>query len=283
MRNFFYFVFLLNFSTFLFSNESSQKEWINNLISAEFYVKSKEYSRAICEYSEAIEKLKVSNSEKLFLYYERGRVYGLSGKYVEALEDFTFIVDHANVNSSDFVKALWGRSACYSALNDSENFERDLRLIKESDYYPKVESNKNTIIVRNFDFSRVPINLKKRYMKIMVEIGVCDSEQDIVFTHSGVCIIKKSNKLRCNRYPQNSREGDYNTDCDYWCDKVAAISNAMCGRYFPNPWCLGVCVSVVEVLKDACHWCCKDDGFYKKCVKPFEDFISKIPCDPQFD
>jgi tetratricopeptide (TPR) repeat protein len=284
--------------------------WFYHWIFGMNLFQDKSYDEAVTEFSQAINLLEFvgqMDENHLHLYNDRGQALLLSKKYTQAIPDFTRVLETSNSPINQTIRALWGRTTCYGAINDNENFKKDYERLKVTDPdYPKVEYTKDYVIFKNFNTSALTPYAKDKFCSAMIHFDLCKSKEDIVFTNLGVCLVKRtclydSEKLKQDhQYEQNNDQsfgccGGTNRmpamlvaagnigDCKYWCDRVSQSAFVMCGSVFKTLSCKLICSGFVETLKEGCYWCCEGDGFYKKCVKPFEEFILQVPCDPQFD
>jgi hypothetical protein len=73
--------------------------------------------------------------------------------------------------------------------------------------------------------------------------------------------------------------------CNCWCDRMAIAGAGWCGKVFKTLKCQTACGLAVYQIQQGCFWCCEGEGFYKRCIKPFEDISKYIkePCDPMWD
>jgi hypothetical protein len=192
-------------------------------------------------------------------------------------------VDAESADLADKIAAQWGITRCYAQLEDIENFSQAFAKVQNLDpHYPRVESTKEYLIYRNFN-SDSPC-AKSSFANVLVQTDICDKVEDVTFTNMGVCIVKRKCHSGCKcTQEKNARVNHDEETCKYWCDRVGNAAMILCGNKFKTIRCQWLCTEVVEALKKGCYWCCEGDGFYKKCVKPFEDVISQVPCDPLWD
>lgn len=66
---------------------------------------------------------------------------------------------------------------------------------------------------------------------------------------------------------------------------MAIAGAGWCGKVFKILKCQTACGWAVYEIQQGCYWCCEGKGFYKRCIKPFEDIGKYIqaPCDPMWD
>jgi hypothetical protein len=128
-----------------------------------------------------------------------------------------------------------------------------------------------------------------------LETDLCETGKDITFYDNRVIVKKKKksackkceiqkNSLHCApceiaREVLNNNNPTDETDCQWWCNRVAQTAENMCVSSFQTAACRHTCMQVVQVAKAWCHKCCHADGFYQNCVKPFENFLESVGCE----
>lgn len=267
-----------------YADSERDDSWSNRWTSGIMAVQNKQYEEAIAEYTKAIEVLEKEGLilDHLYLYNSRGQAYLFFDKFEEALKDFKTVAHNQKASATDKILAQWGMTRSYALLGDVENFQKEFAKVKDLDpEYPKVESNEDYIIFRNFH-SDSPC-VKDYFAEALVKLEICDYLEDVIFTETGICLIRK--KCPCSFSKKQMKIGQNNNEenCQYWCNRVTDGALLMCGNRFKKLRCQWLCVEVVEALRSACYWCCEGEGFYKRCVKPFEDFLQQVPCDPLWD
>jgi hypothetical protein len=79
-----------------------------------------------------------------------------------------------------------GFTRCYAHLGDLERFGQEFAKVKQMDpQYPKVESSKNYLIYRNFNADS--LCAKKNFARALVEMNICNREEEVIFTNLGLC------------------------------------------------------------------------------------------------
>lgn len=274
-------------------------QWIEHLSAAEIAFGEKNYSQAIEDYTLAINLMEESNENSLSAYNERGMAYFKNGNIIEALQDFSKVIDTYDENPissilPQAVNALWNRLGVHSRLNQREQAIQDLNKITKIDpNFPIVEYAGNTLIIKNLYLSDYP-DLKETFSSVMVELGVCESKDKIFFSQSGIVIIYMTkdfsvsvpNNENCCKSCQEKKLQRYNLysyvnsrklmECQRWCDDTAYSIGIGCA-FCATPMGKAACAAAVYALKNGCHWCCSEGSFYKKCVKPLEVFNPKDP------
>ncbi len=74
-------------------------------------------------------------------------------------------------------------------------------------------------------------------------------------------------------------------ECKAWCDRMTVAGATWCGKIFKGVHCQIACRLALYEIQRGCYWCCEEEGFYKRCIKPFENIAKYIkePCDPMWD
>lgn len=248
---------------------SCEKEidWLDHYVLAEQAVNRKDGNSAIEEFTRAIEL----NPEKIFLYLQRGQIYEKKHEWKNAIRDFTYVIENPNTHVSIILPALYSRARCYlhldgidNYLNDrteSTRFERDFKLAKSLDTsLVHTEENENYSIDLNIPESDINNpEYRKQYAKMMVQLGYCNSEKDVMFFDNWVAVTKlKKQKTYCqectNKNPslkkniqscvgcghplklalgKNNNPTD-ETDCKWWCDRVSDSAEGLCIKTFKS-------------------------------------------------
>lgn len=186
---------LLNFSGFASEND---KTWIDHYVIAEGAVNRKDGDTAIKEFSKAIEL----SPEKIFLYLQRGQIFEKKHQWEQAIQDFTYVIESPNTHVSIMLPALYSRARCYLFIDgidqyladktSSTRFEKDYKLAKSLDTsLVHTEENENYHI--DFNVAEADIHnpeYRDQYAKMMVQLGYCNSEKDVMFFDNGVTITK---------------------------------------------------------------------------------------------
>ena len=304
------FLFFLVVMCQLSAQEDLQTGWFDRWLSGMTHFGSENYDEAIKDYSQAINLRESEGKLKdadLYLYNDRGQAYLLCQRFDEAVYDFTKVLDVPEVPVEQKIRALWGRATCYATMDEYDEFNSDYENLKITDpNYPKVEFTKEYVIFRNFDGSRFSDHAKDRFRCSMIHMDICKAKEDVVFTRTGVCLVKRrcqcgcekskqeqifeqEHGKQCNSCGETIRLGmaryanKRDDDCKYWCDRLAQTAFVLCGTTFATLRCKIYCTALVEAIKEGCHWCCEGGEFYKKCVEPYAQYIFQVPCDPQFD
>jgi len=257
-------------------------DWKNHWIQAVEYAENKEFFNAELEFDNAINYLEKSNDlSHGHVYVDRARLLCMQNRFDEALINLNESLDHMKMSDFDRSRGILTRMCAKTNLNLIDDIMSDYQdYLALTTNRPQVEITKTTFIIRNVPDCKC---FKETISKYLVASEICKSEDDIVFLKSNIMIAKRK---KCNCGCDKSRAANPRVDnCNKVCDKVAFASTLWCSKNFKTFHCNVACISVVEILKDTCYWCCSSGNFYEKCVKPFEDILSQMGkgCDPQFD
>lgn len=285
------------------SAEKKQKQdlWMQYLANAEDSVEQESFADAIVSYSHAINLMEEIGENSMAAYHERGLAYLQIKDYNAAITDFSRVIENYESNpiSSNLpaaLNALWSRFGTYSRIHAREKADLDFTKIALLDpNFPIVEFSENTVIIKNLYLSS-DHELKKIFASVMVNIGVCDKKEDVFFSHAGIVTIKMSSDFydllddQCdcaalteemrpsiNAQPRKERVSPRKLiECQKKCDDFAYSLGLGCA-FCKTAMGKAACAAAVYTLKNACHWCCSDGNFYKKCIKPLAAFNPKDP------
>lgn len=270
-------------------------EWQDHWESAVEYCGGKKYEAAETEFNLAIASLEHKQDDSHpHVYVDRARLYMLLDRHTEALVDLNKALASSKLKDHDRIRGLVTRIFTCSNLQMEDQVLADYDEFKSlSTDFPKVEFTKDKVIIRNVPKGNC---YKKLTTAFLVGSEICENEADIKFLDSGIMIAKRK---VCNCGCDKSKEmsmmakmggpkavNQQNVDnCKWYCDKAALAGVAWCAKVFKAWHCQTGCIFAVDLIKDGCHWCCKDGSFYQKCIKPFEDIVSYMgqPCDPYWD
>jgi tetratricopeptide (TPR) repeat protein len=291
-----------------------EMDWIEHYVLAQEAVGRKDGNTAIEEFTKAIDL----QSNKLFLYVQRGQIYEKKHQWEDAVKDFTYVIESPNVHPSILLRALYGRGYCYLKIDGLKNYILDKTASTRTDDdwnrakamdtgLVHEEENENYSIEWNVPEGNIHNpEFKREYSKIMVEVENCHSVDDVMFFDNWTIVKKlKKDKPSCQEcFDENPRlkknipsrvecgqdlkstltkinNPTDETDCKWWCDRISESADMMCLEHFKSGKCQYVCIKVVEKTKSWCYSCCAGDGFYKNCVKPFENFLARVGCEEQ--
>lgn len=231
------------------------------------------------------------------VYVDRARLNLLLENNESALADLDKALSNEKITKSEKIRAVVSRMIARSRLGMDKGVLEDLKFIGEnSENRPTFEKTRDHIIIRNVPDCSCYINLMTCYF---IHSGVCLSKNDIQRLSSGIWLVKKNGGCNdCQGILNSDRMCDacgsilrmQNTQdkidvCNKWCDRMAIAGTGWCGKVFKTLKCQIPCAWAVYEIQQGCHWCCDGDGFYKRCVQPFENIGKYIhdPCEPFWD
>ncbi|MBA3722037.1 MAG: hypothetical protein H0W88_06520 [Parachlamydiaceae bacterium] len=174
-----------------YSGEAWITHWINAMEIAKPPLQS---PIAIQEYTNAINALEPKQiPTHLFLFNERGNIFIKIKDYPRAISDFTFVINQGSATKSEVTEALWGRMQALLACGKAKEFAADCQILKQHEVYiiPHEESEKY------FVFEMGPRMQKDKrvqdtFVKTLLRRNSIKMEKDVVFSPSGVGMVKKA-------------------------------------------------------------------------------------------
>ena len=284
-------------------DQEIRKDYLDYWTKAVLSCTSQNFDQGILEFTQALDLLEEGEDKSHdHIYVDRGRAYLLVDKLEEALSDFDYALIRNNLSQKDLTRALISKIVTLSRLNRNEECLALFDELKKNDQeFPKTTITKDYIIIRNMPDCNC---YRTRIKSYLIHSGICENDEAIQMLSSGICIAKKKCNCGCKDlleqnindvekrseesldFVKNSRlnEDGKCEECKRWCDKMAVAGATWCGR-FRTYKCQAACVVAVDFLKEGCYWCCEGEGFYKRCIKPFEDISDYIqaPFDPMWD
>lgn len=270
--------------------------WEDHWVRAVEYCDNKNYKEAEVEFNSAILELEKDKDETHpHVYVDRARLFALQERYSDALLDVNKALSSDCLSFQDRMRGLLTRIFAYINLQMDEQAMKDYEEYRSLNLdRPQTEFFENKVIIRNVPQSSC---YKKIVTAFAVASGLCESENDVKFYDSGICIIKKKPcSLSCPIYqnvikqskkpkPSITPYQESINNCKWWCDKTSLLGIAWCYKVFGTIRCQTGCLLAVDLIKDGCYWCCNDGNFYDTCCQPFEDILSRIGerCDPYWD
>jgi tetratricopeptide (TPR) repeat protein len=232
-----------------------------------------------------------------YIYVDRARLNLLLENNVSALADLDKALSNEKITKREKSRAIISRLIARSRLGMEKGVLEDLKNFAEnSEDRPVFEKTKDHIIIRNVPDCSCYNKLMTCYF---IHSGVCFSKNDIQKLSSGIWLVKKDCSCKeCNEILNNDRlcdacgsiiQADSNKEkietCKGWCDRMAVAGASWCAKVFKTLKCQTACALAVYQIQQGCYWCCEGEGFYKRCIKPFEDIGKYIqaPCDPMWD
>lgn len=272
--------------------------WEDDWTSAVECCATNDYFGAEKHFDKCIATLESENDETHpHVYVDRARLYSLLDRYQEALADLNKAIPNKNLKENDLHRALVTRISAHLNLEMEDEALQDYYEFKKvNPNFPKIEYTKSRVIIRNVPDCTCYKAMAKAFL---VSSEICEKEEDIQILDSGTIIAKRKKcNCGCDKMPKAMMKAakkpqpapaptkeEQVQNCKYWCDKSALAGTAWCMKVFKKWHCQTGCVFAVDLIKDGCYWCCQDGNFYQRCVKPFEDILSRMatPCDPAWD
>lgn len=180
---------------FLSSQEQSFDNCLESWISAiESSKDHQSYPKAIEYYTSAIQSLDLNQPVVLLnLTHERGNVYLKMLDFNNAIQDFSFILNHPQVSREQKIEALWGRNKAYLAIGKIREFQEDCnQLDKLESSVTMIEDNKNYAIVKLAPYMIQDAKGQERFINLLMMRKEIKSQNDVTFTPSGLVVIKKN-------------------------------------------------------------------------------------------
>lgn len=292
-----YRVFIIFFFFGIFDNNINAATWQDHWIKAVENCDHKNYTTASEEFDQAIALMELhGDTEHPYVYVDRGRLNLLLDKNELAFSDFNKALANDKITQKEKSRAAISSMIACSRLGMDDRVLENLKLFAEtSENKPIIEKTKNSIFIRNAPNCPCYRNLMTCYF---IHTGACDSKEDIQILNSGIWLIKRKGCNECEEEIQienvcdscGALLGKPNTkeeieDCRKWCDRMAIAGAAWCGKTYNGLICQSACGWAVYEIQQGCYWCCDGEGFYRRCIKPFEEIAKYIqaPCDPMWD
>ena len=279
MHHFFICLFFMIINVYV-----NASDWREYWIKAVEQCDKKEYDTAREMFDLAVHSMEENKDlDHPYVYVDRARLNLLLENNQLALADLDKALSNTKITKSEKSRAAISRMIARSRLGMDNGVLEDLKLFAESsENKPIFEKTKEHIIIRNVPDCSCYRNLMTCYF---IHSGTCLSKNDIQILTSGIWLVKKScNCKNCNEIMSNDRFCDacgsiiraqnpqeQIDTCKGWCDRMAIVGAGWCGKVFKTLKCQTACGWAVYEIQQGCYWCCEGEGFYKRCIKPFED------------
>ena len=178
---------------FLIAHDQSDNSWLEDWISAiELSKDNNTHSKAIEKYTLAIKAVNPNQVVVLLdLMNERGSIYLKMLEFKKAVEDFTFVINHPQANLEQKIEALSKRSHAYLVEGKIKEFyENRDQLEQLQPFETLIEDNKDYAIFKHAARMQNAKN-QELFVIMKLELKEIDSEKDVIFTPSGLTIVKK--------------------------------------------------------------------------------------------
>lgn len=262
----------------------SADTWETHWTDAIQSIENKQWLEAETQLTTAIQMLELAGDHfNPHVYVDRARLYCHLDKYPEALEDVSYAIDNEFLGAADQVRAILTRMHIYAVMNDEVAIMQDYNLYRKlCPNKPTMQVTDDRVIIRNTPDCKC---FREMMTNVLVISGMCEKNTDIKWLKSGICIAKRHDcGCGCGGHCDKQALG-HRSECDYWCDKGKTASLIFCQSAMKTMFCQGACIAVVEMMADACYWCCAKGNFYDRCLKCFDDLLKRIGegCDPAFN
>ncbi|MBA2368857.1 MAG: hypothetical protein H0V82_07530 [Candidatus Protochlamydia sp.] len=183
------------------------QEWVAHWFEGTHHARKKDFNQAIDKYSQAIGILEQTEPFTRFhLYNERGETYlnqGLRELYHHAIEDFTVVINSPDSSLSEKADAMWWRSCAYSRLGEHEHCKRDLSELDRIQpiYIVNYVEDEDYVVFKMADRLRNEKKLEGVFINMLLKKRSILSVNDVIFTTSGMGIIKKSKSVDAPQGP----------------------------------------------------------------------------------
>lgn len=278
--------------------DSWQEHWTVAVNSCE----EKRFDEANYHFDLAIQGMEDEGDESHpHVYVDRARLKMLLNRPDESLPDLDRALANKNIQYQEKLRALISRFIVRAQVGMEQGALEDLKTFGELKVdKPIIEHTKRNIIIRNMPDCDCYRKLMTCYF---IHSGMCESKSNIKMLKSGICIVDKACDCGCQHCEErdskdricdacgmtlratNTAINTRESNCKSYCDQGAIAGATWCGKVFKTWTCQTACGIAVYNIQQGCNWCCEGDGFYKRCVKPFEDILSRMGegCDPAWD
>lgn len=189
----FFFTIHLLLGSAIYADQSSN-DWIRCWITAiELSQKSSQSLEAVEAYTAAIKKQNPELvSKHLYLYIERAKVFLKTKQFENAIKDFSFVLNQPTASREEILDALWGRGQSYLAIGNNQEFEKDRKHLDEIEpFITLLEENSNYLILKLGSHVWRDTQSQERLVKVLLMQKKIKSQNDVLFTPSGIAIAHK--------------------------------------------------------------------------------------------
>lgn len=177
----------------LYANEDQDKWILNWLKGIEFGEQFGTYQKGVEAYTAALEFVPSSEiSFKLHLKNERGGLYSELLDYKNAIQDYSFVIEHPDSTTELMFEALWGRGRAYMAEGEDQKLKQDVKRLEDYEkFVTRLYETKDYCILKMNSYMSTNPKCRKTLQNVLLLRKEIASEKDVVFTPSGLTIIKK--------------------------------------------------------------------------------------------
>lgn len=187
----FFLYFLIISPLCLFGQEQTQ--WAERWVEGLGHYQKKEFNQAVEKYTSALNSVDIIDIHP-YIRYDRARAYHFSGQQKKAIEDFTYVIGHSKPTSRRFQAALVGRSVAYAMSGDMEKSKADSDRVEKVLSGPFASTDNSGYRIMDIGPAIGLDDLaKKAYINSLIFTGLCESEKDVIFSPSGVVLVKRRN------------------------------------------------------------------------------------------
>lgn len=139
-------------------------------------------------------------------------------------------------------------------------------------YFPILEDcDDGSFTLRGMDPTVIGESLRRKYAERMVEIGVIESEKDVILEGQILHVYPFGCKKKV------LHKGNDEDWCKGNCDSLAVGLGLACSQ-LRVPFCVSTCLLSVETLRRTCQYCCQGETFWQRCLWPLQDYRPRCDC-----
>lgn len=193
--SFLFLVVCLMAECLLNAQDQSSNGWLESWVSAIELSKDRHnYPQAIENYTSAIQTLNPNQAVVLLnLANERGHLYLKMLDSNNAIKDFSFVLNHPQVNREQKVDALWGRGKANLLAGKIREFQEDCSQLEQLEAsVTSIEDNKDYAIYKLAPHMLREAKSQENFINLLMMREEIKSEKEVTFTPFGLVIIKKA-------------------------------------------------------------------------------------------
>lgn len=231
-----------------------------------------------------------NDNENPSIYIDRARLYLLTRQYEEALKDINAVLNFTNLKDKERTRAISIKVTARANLGFSDGYEEDMEFLAKN-IEIDVEDTEDHILIKNLPHCQI---FKEALATFFVNIGICQSKEDVSLLPSNICIINKNpgfekeSEICCSISTneiskQVGRDNRLIEGCKTWCDSSAFAAIRWCS-FYPELCLVNACNQAVFEIQHNCRACCQTIYNQDVCAAPFGDIVAvmqkylKAPC-----
>lgn len=247
------------------------------------------------------EAIKLAEETKIeehftFLYSERAAINDKLGNYLDAVKDWTKVIELSPYRTAEVFDAYWNRGLAFYSLGDNENLIKDFDYVCSNDQrIPKFKQYQNIIQIDNYDWNNADEYEKEFIINAFLKLKLISKDYVLNVSNNGKCFVisnylndeAKSNcfdcktfitkdDCRCNYFDDQEKERKKKEEeikkCKDNCTRVGVVAAQICSFLKAYP-CKAACATAVAELTRQCSNCCDYDSWYDACLRPLEQFV----------